>query len=49
MTDINALLNRIDQEIAAEVGRHKTGWAELRNPPGFRRSTFRAAAKGSSR
>jgi YHS domain-containing protein len=29
MTDINALINRIDQEIAAEVGRQKTGWAEL--------------------
>ena len=29
MTDINALMNRIDQEIAAEVGRQKTGWAEL--------------------
>jgi YHS domain-containing protein len=29
MADINALINRIDQEIAAEVGRQKTGWAEL--------------------
>ena len=29
MTDIHALLNRIDQEIAAEVGRQKGGWAEL--------------------
>ena len=29
MTNINALINRIDQEIAAEVGRQKTGWAEL--------------------
>jgi YHS domain-containing protein len=29
MTDINALINRIDQEIAAEVGRQKTGWAEV--------------------
>lgn len=29
MTDINALLNRIDEEIAAEVGRQKTGWAEV--------------------
>ena len=29
MTDINALINRIDQEIAAEVGRQKAGWAEL--------------------
>jgi YHS domain-containing protein len=28
MTDINALMNRIDQEIAAEGGRQKTGWAE---------------------
>jgi len=27
--DINALIDRIDQEIAAEVGRQKTGWAEL--------------------
>ena len=29
MTDIHGLINRIDQEIAAEVGRQKTGWAEL--------------------
>ena len=29
MNDINALIHRIDQEIAAEVGRQKTGWAEL--------------------
>ena len=29
MTDINALIDRIDQEIAAEVGRQKAGWAEL--------------------
>ncbi len=29
MTDINALINRIDQEIGAEVGRQKAGWAEL--------------------
>jgi YHS domain-containing protein len=29
MTDINALINRIDQEIAAEVERQKTGWAEV--------------------
>jgi YHS domain-containing protein len=29
MTEINALIGRIDQEIAAEVGRQKTGWAEL--------------------
>jgi YHS domain-containing protein len=29
MTDTKALINRIDQEIAAEVGRQKTGWAEL--------------------
>jgi YHS domain-containing protein len=29
MTDINALINRIDQEIAAEVGRQKTGWADV--------------------
>ena len=29
MTDINALIYRIDQEIAEEVGRQKTGWAEL--------------------
>src|SRR5271165_428100 len=28
MTDINALIDRIDQEIAAEVGRQKTGWAD---------------------
>jgi len=29
MTDINALFNRIDQEIAAEVGRQKAGWADM--------------------
>jgi YHS domain-containing protein len=29
MTDINALIARIDQEIAAEVERQKTGWAKL--------------------
>jgi YHS domain-containing protein len=29
MTDINALINRIDQEIAAEVGRQKIDWAKL--------------------
>ena len=29
MSDINALISRIDQEIAAEVERQKTGWAEL--------------------
>jgi YHS domain-containing protein len=28
MTDINALIDRIDQEVAAEVGRQKAGWAE---------------------
>jgi YHS domain-containing protein len=28
MTDINALINRIDQELAAEVGRQKAVWAE---------------------
>jgi len=29
MTDINTLINRIDQEIAAEVARQKIGWADL--------------------
>jgi YHS domain-containing protein len=29
MTDIHALINRIDQEIAAEAERQKAGWAEL--------------------
>jgi YHS domain-containing protein len=29
MTDIHVLINRIDQEIAAEVGRQKAGWAEM--------------------
>jgi len=29
MMDINALINRIDQEIAAEVGRQKAAWAEF--------------------
>ena len=29
MTDINALINRIDQEIAAEVEHQKAGWADL--------------------
>lgn len=29
MTDINTLINRIDQEIAAEVGRQKGDWAKV--------------------
>jgi YHS domain-containing protein len=29
MTDVSALLDRIDQEVAAEVGRQKTAWAEF--------------------
>jgi YHS domain-containing protein len=29
MTDVNALINRIDQEVAAEVGRQKADWAEM--------------------
>jgi len=29
MKDINTLINRIDKEIAGEVEREKTGWAEL--------------------
>jgi YHS domain-containing protein len=29
MTDVGALLNRIDREVAAEVGRQKAAWAEL--------------------
>jgi YHS domain-containing protein len=29
MTDINALINRIDREIAAEAGRQKSDWARL--------------------
>ena len=29
MTNVDALISRIDQEIAAEVGRQKTGWAKL--------------------
>jgi YHS domain-containing protein len=29
MTDINALINRIDQEIAAEAGRQKSDWAKV--------------------
>jgi YHS domain-containing protein len=29
MNGIDSLINRIDQEIAAEVGRQKEGWAEL--------------------
>lgn len=28
MMDINALINRIDQEIAAEAGRQKCDWAK---------------------
>ena len=29
MTDINALINRIDREIAAEAGRQKSDWAKV--------------------
>jgi len=29
MTNLDTLINRIDQEIAAEVERQKTGWAEV--------------------
>jgi YHS domain-containing protein len=29
MTDIHALINRIDQEIVEEVGRQKAGWADM--------------------
>ena len=29
MTDIDALINRIDEELAAEVGRQKAAWAEI--------------------
>jgi YHS domain-containing protein len=29
MTDIKTLLNRIDQEVAAEAGRQKAAWAEV--------------------
>jgi hypothetical protein len=29
MTDVNALINRIDRESAAEEGRQNMGWAEL--------------------
>src|SRR5215470_9601815 len=29
MTDIHALINRIDQEIAAEAGRQKSDWTKL--------------------
>ena len=31
MMDIKALINRVDQEIAAELGRQKSGWAELQS------------------
>jgi YHS domain-containing protein len=30
MSNIDSLLNRIDQEVAAEVGRQKAAWAELK-------------------
>src|SRR5215472_16949583 len=30
MSNIDSLINRIDQEIAAEVGRQKAAWAELK-------------------
>ena len=48
MADINALINRIDQEIAAEVGRQKTGWAELQlanRERGLRLQRYEAEAK----
>ena len=38
MTDINALLNRIDQEISTEVVRQKAAWAEVAQANRERRS-----------
>ena len=48
MTDINALISRIDQEIAAEVQRQKTGRAELlqaNSERGLRLQRYEAEAK----
>ena len=48
MTDINAFIDRIDQEIVAEVGRQKTGWAALlkaNRERGLRLQRFETEAK----
>lgn len=48
MTDIDALIDRIDQEIAAEVGRQKAGWAErvrADRERGLRLQRYEAVAK----
>jgi YHS domain-containing protein len=48
MTDIKALINRIDQEIAAEVERQKSDWAKLilaNRERGLRLQRYETAAK----
>jgi YHS domain-containing protein len=48
MTDIKALINRIDQEIAAEAGRQKSGWAQMlqaNRERGVRLQRYEAEAK----
>jgi YHS domain-containing protein len=48
MPDIKSLISRIDQEIAAEVGRQKAGWAErvqANRERGLRLQRYEAEAK----
>jgi YHS domain-containing protein len=48
MIDINTLIHRIDQEIAAETERQKTGWAQLmraNRERGLRLQRYEAEAK----
>jgi YHS domain-containing protein len=48
MTDINALINRIDQEIAAQVGQEKNDWAKVmlaNRERGLRLQRYEAEAK----
>ena len=48
MTDVNALIKRIDQEVGAEVTRQKAGWDELmlaNRERGVRLQRYDAVAK----
>ena len=48
MTDIKALINRIDQEIAAQVGQEKNDWAKVmlaNRERGLRLQRYEAEAK----
>jgi hypothetical protein len=42
MTDIAALINRIDQELEVEVKREKVAWRRLKNRTGYVKSVSSA-------